>query len=211
MTGSIDFVTPIIYTDSKMKKRFFQLLALFVLLYVFLPFVRNTGRESASELFDVIIVLGNPANADGSPSKVMTQRVSLGVDLYNQGVAPDIIFTGGAAANEYVESDIERQIAMDMGVPEEHIITERMSMTTYQNAYFATKVMEQHGYESAAIVSSSYHLRRVKGIFSNYDIEYRTFGCGNPEGFWKWCHDLGREQMILCFHSIFGYPKQFML
>lgn len=176
-----------------------------------MPSFRATGQESTAETYDVIIVLGNPATAEGLPGETMIQRVSKGVELFQQGVAPYIIFTGGAAANEFVESDVEQQLAINLGVPSDRIFTEGYSTNTYENAYYAVRVMDEHGFKSAAIVSSDFHLKRARGIFSNYDIEFKTFGAGNPPGFSRRAHDVLREHVLLSYHTIFGYPKGFMI
>ena len=46
--------------------------------------------------FDVILVLGNPANDDGSISPVARSRVLEAIRQYQAGVAPRLLVTGGA-------------------------------------------------------------------------------------------------------------------
>ena len=48
--------------------------------------------------FDAIIVLGNPADADGNPTPTQLARVTEAVHEYERGVAPRLILTGGAVA-----------------------------------------------------------------------------------------------------------------
>lgn len=188
-----------------MRKFIISLLVIMALAFAFLPLVRSTGKESNAETFDAIIVLGSPATSAGLPGEVMAQRVSLGVDLFDQGVAPYLIFTGGAVANEHVESQVERQMAIDLGVPARQILTEGNSTNTYENAAGAVEIMKQNGFKSAAVVSSKLHLRRVRGIFSCYGIEFRTYGCDNPAGIKTRCRLFLSEQLKLCYHAIFGY------
>lgn len=197
--------------DSRTKRLIPVVLLLVIMSIILLPSFRATGQESTADHFDVIIVLGNPATPEGLPGATMIQRVTKGVELYRQGVAPYMIFTGGAAANEFVESDVERKLAIDLGVPEDRIFTEGRSKNTYENAYYAVELMRQNNFKSAAIVSSSFHLKRARGIFSNYDIEFKTFGCGNASSFRQRAHDIIREHVLLCYHTIFGYPKEFMV
>ena len=54
--------------------------------------VRNTGADdrNASE---AIVVLG-AAQYDGTPSPVLRSRLDHALELYEQGVAPEIVLTG---------------------------------------------------------------------------------------------------------------------
>ena len=53
--------------------------------------------------FNAIIVLGTPANPDGTPSPEQSERTLEGVREFRAGVAPHLIFTGGPAHNRFVE------------------------------------------------------------------------------------------------------------
>lgn len=50
-------------------------------------FCQSPSTKSQRTKFDIIIVLGNPANSDGSPSEVMRQRVLTAVELFRTGRA----------------------------------------------------------------------------------------------------------------------------
>jgi vancomycin permeability regulator SanA len=67
--------------------------------------------------FDAIIVLGYPANADGSPSLIQRERVLEAVREYRASVAPQLIMTGGAAHNSQVEAAVMARFAEAQGVP----------------------------------------------------------------------------------------------
>ncbi len=61
--------------------------------------------------FDVLIVLGSPADADGNPTAAELERVTEAVDEYERGVAPKMIFTGGPAHNRFVEAEVMARVA----------------------------------------------------------------------------------------------------
>jgi len=124
--------------------------------------------------FDAIIVLGNPADADGNPTPTQLARVTEAVREYEQGVAPRLIFTGGAAANRFVEAQVMARTAEAQGVPASAIFMEPRALDTIQNACFATRLMRAHGWTSAEVVSSPSHLPRAALIFSRLPIEWRT-------------------------------------
>jgi uncharacterized SAM-binding protein YcdF (DUF218 family) len=124
--------------------------------------------------FDAIIVLGCPANADGSPSLIQRERVLEGVREYREGVAPRLIMTGGSAHNRYVEADVMGRFAEEQGVPAAAVLEETRAQNTIQNAFYSVQIMRAHGWNSAEVVSSGSHLPRASLIFAHFPIRYRT-------------------------------------
>lgn len=123
--------------------------------------------------FDAIIVLGTPADEDGNPTPAEMARVNEAVREYERGVAPRIIMSGGAAANRYVEAEVMEKAAHAQGIPEEALLVEGRSKNTIQNACFCWRIMKQHGWHSAEVVSTKDHLRRAALIFGKLPLEWR--------------------------------------
>jgi uncharacterized SAM-binding protein YcdF (DUF218 family) len=111
--------------------------------------------------FDAIIVLGYPANADGTPSPIQRARVLEGVREYRASVAPRLIMTGGAAHNSQVEAVTMARFAEAQGVPESAVIVEPQAHDTIQNAFYSVRIMQSHGWRSAEVVSSPSHRSRA--------------------------------------------------
>ncbi len=129
----------------------------------------NTSREH----FDVIVVLGSPADEDGNPTPEQLARVTEGVREYDRGVAPRILFTGGAARNHFVEADVMARVAASQGIPPSAIFVETKAKDTIQNACYSARLMGNHGWRSAEVVSSAYHLPRASMIFSRTPLQWR--------------------------------------
>jgi uncharacterized SAM-binding protein YcdF (DUF218 family) len=123
--------------------------------------------------FDAIIVLGFRADSDGNPTPEQLARVTEGVHEYERGVAPRLIFTGGAVANRYVEAQIMARTAEAQGIPQSAIFIEPEAMDTIQNACFAVRIMKAHGWRSAEVVSRASHLPRAAMILSSLPVEWR--------------------------------------
>lgn len=121
--------------------------------------------------FDAIIVLGYPANPDGTPSPEQRERVLEGVREYKAGVAPNIITTGAAAHNQYIEADVMAQLARSEGVPASSILEDVQAQNTIQNIYYSAQIMHQHGLNSAEIVSSPSHLPRAALIVNTFNVD----------------------------------------
>jgi uncharacterized SAM-binding protein YcdF (DUF218 family) len=122
--------------------------------------------------FDAIIVLGSPADSDGNPAPVELARVTEAVHEYERGVAPKVIFTGSAAANRFVEAQVMAHAAEAQGIPESAVQIEPQARDTIQNACLSVRIMNQHGWHSAEVISSSWHLKRSALIFSHLPIEW---------------------------------------
>lgn len=71
-------------------------------------------------------------------------------ELYHQGYAPKILFTGGLGRNTeglLPEPEAVRfaKVAMECGVPEEDILIEDQSRNTKENILFTQELLAQHG------------------------------------------------------------------
>jgi len=133
----------------------------------------SAGNTSLNR-FDAIIVLGSPADRDGNPTPEQLARVTEGVREYERGVASRLILTGGAAANRFVEAEVMARAAEAQGIPPSAIFLEPHAKDTIQNACYAVRVMKKHGWGSAEVVSSRYHLPRAGLIFSHLPVEWHT-------------------------------------
>lgn len=130
--------------------------------------------NTALTRFDVLIVLGSPADDDGNPSPVQLARVGEAVHEYQRGVAPGIILTGGPAHNQFVEARVMARAAEAEGIPESAVFLEPLAVDTIKNACYSTRIMRAHGWSSAEVVSSDWHLQRAAMIFSRFPIEWRV-------------------------------------
>ena len=124
--------------------------------------------------FDAIIVLGAATDSDGNPSPQQLARVTEAVHEYERGVAPRLILTGGAAQNRFVEARVMARTAEAQGIPESAIFVEPEALNTIQNACYAVRIMKNHDWRSAEVVSSASHLPRAGLIFSRLPLQWRT-------------------------------------
>ena len=96
-------------------------------------------------------------------------------ELYHQGYAPKILFTGGLGRNTrelFSVSEAEKfaKVAMDCGVPEEDILLEDQSTNTKENILFTRKLLEEKGIPHGRIlgVHKPYMERRIKAAMGVY-------------------------------------------
>jgi len=168
----------------KLLRRSILLLVLLAItfgLIVYGSYIALPTHNTSATHFDTIIVLGYPANPDGTPSPEQRTRVLEGIREYHAGVAPRLIMTGGPAHNHFVEAHVMAQFAESQGVPASGILEEGQAQNTIQNIFYSARIMHAHGWSSAEIVSSPYHLGRTALILATFNhrqaalaIEWRT-------------------------------------
>lgn len=142
------------------------------------PFDLTTAKR-----FDVIVVLGGGVAGKGtlrpvnelSPSSI--QRTLCGAALYAKGFAPRILFAGGDASvfGEGPQEGVEMQrLALQLGIPENAILVETSSRTTYENAVATKRIL---GSSSILVVTSAYHVPRAIGLFRKQGMDATSFPC----------------------------------
>ena len=140
----------------------------------------GTRDEAASDKVraDAIIVLGAAAY-DARPSPVFEERIRHGLDLYQRGYAPVLIFTGGYGNGaRFAESQVARRYALKHGVPESAILIESSSRTTRQNLEQARKLMQQRGLHRVIVVSDPLHMSRALRL--SHDLGIDALGSSTP-------------------------------
>jgi uncharacterized SAM-binding protein YcdF (DUF218 family) len=158
------------------------------------------GSNTAREKFDVILVLGNPSKADGTPGPEQRERVLEAVREWRKGVAPRIVMSGGAAHNGFVEGETMKTFAVQQGVPAEDVIVEGQAKDTVQNVFYTAQIMKASGWQSAEVVSNWYHLPRTGRILEHFPIEWRTDAAEWPPEYTfrdKWKRDWHEVQLCL--------------
>lgn len=110
-----------------------------------------------------------------------TSVAERGAQLYLEGWAPLLIFSGGLGAitrNLWSEPEAElfARIARDSGVPDADIIVETRSTNTGENVRFTRELLEGRGLapESFILVQKPYMERRAYASFRNYWPEARA-------------------------------------
>jgi uncharacterized SAM-binding protein YcdF (DUF218 family) len=124
--------------------------------------------------FDTIIVLGTPANRDGTPSPEQRERTLEGIREFKAGIAPHLIFTGAAAHNQFVEARTMAALALAQGVPPDAILEEGQAQNTVQNIFYSQRIMAAHGWTSAEVVSSPSHLPRTALILKHFSMQWNV-------------------------------------
>lgn len=126
--------------------------------------------EEAADLEDVdcIIVLGCLVKADGTPSDMLADRISVGVSLYQSGTSPKLLMSGDHGQKEYDEVNTMKSCAIASGVPSEDIFMDHAGFSTYESIYRAKEIF---GADKIVIVTQQYHLHRALYVAESLGIE----------------------------------------
>ena len=146
------------------------LLALLTFLVVTAVRVVHEGSLQEPHTADAIVVFG-AAEYAGRPSPVLKARLDHAFELFQNGVAPVVITTGGAAADpSYSEGGVGRDYLISRGVPERNLIAETQGSDTAQSAVRVAVIMRANGLHSCVAVSDAYHVFRIKRLLEHEGI-----------------------------------------
>jgi vancomycin permeability regulator SanA len=123
---------------------------------------------------DLVVVFGCRVFADGRPSMALSDRVKTGVELFQAGLAPRLVLSGGPGDGEVHETDAMRQLALSLGVPDDAIETDRSGLSTRDTV--KNLLAKNPGNRSPRVlaVSHFYHLPRIKLSFRRAGWEVWT-------------------------------------
>lgn len=131
-------------------------------------YILSAAAVSAAEDIDCIIVLGCQVKPDGSPSDMLRDRLQMGIELYNDGVAPKLLMSGDHGQEEYDEVNTMKDFAIESGVPSEDVFMDHAGFSTYESMYRAKEIF---GAEKVIVVTQKYHLSRALYIADKLEIE----------------------------------------
>lgn len=133
--------------------------------------VVRTGGEHDAAPSDAIVVMG-AAQYDGRPSPQLAARLDHVVTLWNDGVAPVVVVTGGnRPGDRFTEAEASARYLRDLGVPGEAIIEVGVGATTHESVEAAAPVMAARGIGSVVLVTDPYHALRSRLIVEGEGFE----------------------------------------
>jgi hypothetical protein len=118
---------------------------------------------SRSMKFDAIIVPGIPFKNGGWDS-VMKARVIWSWILYKNGIAKNIIYSGGAVYSPFKEAIIMGLYAQKLGIPAEHIFYDTAARHSTENIYYSYLIAKQVGFKSLALATDPFQSFLLRGF-----------------------------------------------
>lgn len=132
------------------------------------------GSRDGARSSDAIVVLG-AAQYVGRPSPVLRARLDHALDLWQQGLAPRLIFTGGTGAGDTTsEAAVSRVYALKHGVPDTAILLENEGRTTRESLAAVSAIMRARQLRTAILVSDPFHMLRLRILSTHYGVDAYT-------------------------------------
>lgn len=160
---------------------------------------------------DAIVVLGNrpPVDAEGKVRPELRRRIEAGVQLFEAGLAPRIVMTGGPAPSGHIEAEVMRDLAIELGVPRDAILVEGRSRDTIENAGFTLRLLcgnDPNCVPSVIVVSTRYHLARAKRLFECAGARVQIAASALPEDEPNYAKRLGFSERFVRLYYGFIRP-----
>lgn len=142
----------------KLVKRLVWVVAILVIIIVAAPLFIGwyLSPQDGLERADAIVVVSGGDN---------NKRIEKGVELYKDGWAPVLMFSGAAAEGSVSNALAMKRIAYSKGVPASDILIEELSKTTVENAKFSAEIIKEKKFNTIILVTSPYHQRRTFELF----------------------------------------------
>ncbi len=186
---------------------FFLLAAAYIFRAVWLPAVAQKLIVNEKPVKSNVIIVLNGHN--------VKMRLDHAVALYKNQWAPKILLSGSWELEKETSLHVGQVYARSLGVPEEDLLIEKESRTTYENALFVKLILEQNNFKSFILVTSPAHTFRTRLIFKRLmpeEIQWRIStdpSSLNARSWWKTVEG-GREilyEYLTLFFFLVGGGK----
>ena len=135
-----------------------------------LSILRDSKKQELTRA-DAIVVFG-AAQYDGHPSPVFRARLDHAYRLFEDGLAPTVITTGGSAADlKYSEGGVGRDYLIRRGIPESAVLAETEASDTAESAEWVAGMMRDDDMKSCIAVSDAYHVFRIRKLLSHQGLQ----------------------------------------
>ncbi|HEV2006087.1 MAG TPA: YdcF family protein [Candidatus Limnocylindrales bacterium] len=132
--------------------------------------ISTQGDRDERRPADAIVVLG-AAQFNGVPSDVFAARLDHAVELYQAGLAPYLIVTGGKQPGDRTtEAATARAYAIAHGVRADRILTEDKGRNTLDSIEAVGAIFRAHHFGSGLFVSDRTHMLRVLRMASDQGL-----------------------------------------
>lgn len=157
---------------------------------------------------DFMLILGCGIKKDGTPTPLLRGRIERAIKFakeQEEETGKELIFipSGGKGSDEIIsESECIKTYMLEQGIPENRIITENKSATTYENMLFSKGIIDSIDKNAKiAFSTTNYHVFR-SGLFARR-VKMRAVGIGAKTKWYFWPNAAVREFIgLLTKHKV---------
>ena len=195
---SVALIFYAIFLKNIPKKIHIALTILFIIPLAFSLFLGIYGnRNHVDYTEDVVIVLGAGVNGT-MVSRPLAHRLNTTTDYWFENPDSMIIVTGGLGNRAIItEAEAMANFLIWRGVPEDRILLEDLSTSTYENLVFAKEIAYEHFPEGfrAVLVTNDFHIYRAVRTAREVGIEVNSLGAYTD--WYSWPVNYLREMMAV--------------
>jgi uncharacterized SAM-binding protein YcdF (DUF218 family) len=160
------------------------LLAVLVIALIWAAVVVAVAVQAAHDQAtpaDAIVVLG-AAQYNGRPSPVFRARLDHAATLYQRGLAPTVLVTGGVGAGDSLnEANVGRDYLVRLGIPDEAVVPLSGGHDTYTSIKQVQNWFAGRESRRALLVSDGFHMLRLQIISKRLGLTpYTSPATGSP-------------------------------
>lgn len=124
--------------------------------------VHLVGASDDARAVDAIVVMG-AAQYDGRPSPQLQARLDHVVDLWDRGLAPIVVVTGGnQPGDRFTEASTSTDYLVAQGVDPAAIIEEDQGRSSWESLSTVADMLDDVGARRVLLVSDPYHSLRIR-------------------------------------------------
>ena len=150
----------------------------------------ETDWDQAKKV-DWAIVLGAGVQVDGSPSRIMRQRLGAAMEFMQENPRARVVLSGGQGDGEPVsEAKCMYDALLDMGADPDRLLLETESTSTRENFQNSLALIDQQGPhrdpgKPIAVITSEFHQRRAAYIAEKLGIETAPVSSHTDQWFYR--------------------------
>lgn len=193
--------------------RILGVLAVLMVAYVGVTFVQvyRASRHEGARPADAILVLG-AAQYNGRPSPVLQDRLDHALVLYEAGIAPRIVLTGGRREGDaFTEATAGYNYLRDRGVPDDALLREVQGSNTYESLAASARFLRDAGHLEVVLVTDGYHAKRVDSIAEDLGLDSTVSPSANRLSSSAELRQLVRETGAVSVGRLIGWDRLFHL
>jgi uncharacterized SAM-binding protein YcdF (DUF218 family) len=186
------------------------------LAFAFTPLASLLSRRleipSRLEPADAIVVLGSGVSEDGVLDSVSLSRLIQGVVLQRKGLSPLLVLSGPAPKRGPTEAEVRADLARELGVSPNAILTEAEARTTREEAIRIGALLRARHARRVLLVTSPQHMLRARRLFEDAGFEVLAAPADDgsrterrPEGRLKLTREVLQEVLARLYYRMAGY------
>jgi uncharacterized SAM-binding protein YcdF (DUF218 family) len=178
-------------------------------LYVGVTFVQvyRVSNQDGARASEAIVVLG-AAQYDGRPSLVLQTRLDHAYELWQQGMAPIVVVTGGRQEGDrYTEAEAGYRYLRAEGIPDDAILREESGKNTWEQLAASARFLKRRGITSVLLVTDGYHAYRVRAVAEELGLDAAVSPSRSLESRPSRAKALVRETAAVSVGRIIGFGR----